>query len=844
MERRQELLGRGGLQLRVAAALAIVALVLPAVGFAWSRTQVTTALTRRVQEGELATARSVASEIELGVRYGEALALTAARTPGLASSLQSGQLHAVSAVLDDVMGAAPLFARLAVLDPSGSVLAAQPPGVPPPDPSVAGDGSPAVLPARGDGDDAVLPLREPVLGPGGETLAILYAEISFSKAAPGPSALQFGRTGRATVVDSEGRTLLSGERRRAGTTVNAPELQDLVRQWRAGTAEYYSPVLERNEVAAFAPVPGRPFGVFVTQARAEALENDPGLTRGFLAGIAGVAALGLAVALVVGRAAGAYERRLRSELGEQRRLSDALEVFSSRLAHDLKDPLATARLTADVAASRPGIDDDGRRLLAAVTRQLTRAIDLVDDILDLARASGSPRLERLSARPLIEEAAGAAPDLEATYAALPATIEADRVLLRQALVNLLTNASRYGRSPHGAAEVTIGCDESEEGWALWVADRGPGLAENDTETVFHPLERGRRGPDASGTGLGLAIVAAAADAHGGRAWYEPRPGGGAVFWLFLPRPTSRSPAEADATKRQRAPVVSASPRGPTRDAGVSTPSAASAVTTSAAGSRRRFSVIVVDDVADVRDVVRRVLEESGAFEVVAEAGDGAQAVGLVAHHQPDLVLLDISMPVGGLEVLPRIRATAPRTKVIVLSSYPVEAMAPAALAGGAVGYLEKGLPPARLVAEILTIAGLLELVEASIAEARTSLAADPRSAGSARRFVREVLDRWDCTELLDLVTLLVSELVTNAVVHAGTDVDVAVRLVPDAVRVEVTDRDLSLPVPRQAAPGDSSGRGLALIEALASRWGVDQRDDAGGKTLWFEVPRPDLAATA
>jgi anti-sigma regulatory factor (Ser/Thr protein kinase) len=203
----------------------------------------------------------------------------------------------------------------------------------------------------------------------------------------------------------------------------------------------------------------------------------------------------------------------------------------------------------------------------------------------------------------------------------------------------------------------------------------------------------------------------------------------------------------------------------------------------------------------------------------------------------------MSMPVlSGMEALPRIREVAPATKVVVLSGFGREQMGPMALAGGAVGYLEKGMHPNRLVDDLLALAGLLELVERAADSARANLEALPQSAASARKFVDETLRRWDYGDLFDVVALLASELVTNAILHARSEVELSVRLTPTAIRVEVADHSIQHPVPREAAPEDTSGRGLALVETLASAWGVDER--TGGKSVWFEVPRPDRTTSS
>jgi DNA-binding NarL/FixJ family response regulator len=250
-------------------------------------------------------------------------------------------------------------------------------------------------------------------------------------------------------------------------------------------------------------------------------------------------------------------------------------------------------------------------------------------------------------------------------------------------------------------------------------------------------------------------------------------------------------------------------------------------------------VLLVDDVPDLRLLVRVVLQRAGHFDVVAEAADGLEAIVRAAECQPDLILLDLSMPrMGGAEALPRIREVAPDAKVVILSGWELS-RAVERTGAGAVAYLEKGIAPSQLVDELLMVTGLLETVEQAMQKSRARLAGEPDSAGSARRFVAETLERWECAHDLDTVSLLVSELVSNAIVHAPGDLEVSVLLRAGSIRIEVDDQSASGPVPRHAGVEDVSGRGLALVDALAKGWGVADRD--GGKTVWFEVPRFDDA---
>jgi anti-sigma regulatory factor (Ser/Thr protein kinase) len=102
--------------------------------------------------------------------------------------------------------------------------------------------------------------------------------------------------------------------------------------------------------------------------------------------------------------------------------------------------------------------------------------------------------------------------------------------------------------------------------------------------------------------------------------------------------------------------------------------------------------------------------------------------------------------------------------------------------------------------------------------------------------VRVTLQDWGCDGVADEVALLTSELVTNAVLHAGTPIELVVEERPDAVRVEVRDTSDEVPVRRQVSPDATYGRGLALVEAVARDWGVRQIPD-DGKAVWFELAR-------
>jgi DNA-binding NarL/FixJ family response regulator len=129
---------------------------------------------------------------------------------------------------------------------------------------------------------------------------------------------------------------------------------------------------------------------------------------------------------------------------------------------------------------------------------------------------------------------------------------------------------------------------------------------------------------------------------------------------------------------------------------------------------RRLRVLIVDDTAIVRVVIRRTLETDARFEVVGEAFNGREAIEQSIVCQPDIVLLDLAMPeMDGLEALPHITVAAPTARVIVLSAFSPDQMATRAISAGACAYLEKN----RLAREL--VPGILAVFEHLLLDAQT-----------------------------------------------------------------------------------------------------------------------------
>lgn len=216
----------------------------------------------------------------------------------------------------------------------------------------------------------------------------------------------------------------------------------------------------------------------------------------------------------------AMNARVRSLLDEKDRMLGAL-------GHDLRTPLASLRIRAEL------IEDPEERARAAAT--IDEMVAMIDDILVLARTGRSREPARATdVAALVATLVDEQQDLgrAVSFAADARVVAAvEGRLLRRAVRNLIDNAVAYG----GGAEVTVG--EEAGGVAIRVADRGPGMAPDDLARAGEPFFRAEasRNRATGGSGLGLAIARAVAESHGGRLTLANRGAGGLEAMLWVPR---------------------------------------------------------------------------------------------------------------------------------------------------------------------------------------------------------------------------------------------------------------------------------------------------------------------
>lgn len=234
------------------------------------------------------------------------------------------------------------------------------------------------------------------------------------------------------------------------------------------------------------------------------------------------------------------EQRVEARTIELQAKNRDLETLLFITSHDLREPLRAVESFARLVHERYAeqLDDKGRDFLRRIVRAAQRMDQLMVDLLSLSRAQ---RMELptqdVELAALVQDALrtleGRVKDTKARIHVakdLP-RLRVDKTWGTQAIYNLIANALKFSRDGE-APDIEIRAYErpAESGLGLIVCDRGPGVAPEHADRIFQLFQRAV-GREVEGTGAGLAIVRQVAERHGGRAWVQPREGGGSEFVL-------------------------------------------------------------------------------------------------------------------------------------------------------------------------------------------------------------------------------------------------------------------------------------------------------------------------
>ncbi len=329
------------------------------------------------------------------------------------------------------------------------------------------------------------------------------------------------------------------------------------------------------------------------------------------------------------------------DVSERARLERVKSDFVATASHELRSPLTSIKGFAELLERSEGLSAREREFAEVILSSTDRLVELVDDLLDVARLEAGqmevhPRLFDLG-ETVREVARLMDPQLSARRQSLELDLPtglpralADPGHARQIVTNLLSNANRF-TADEGAISISVEEDGAE--LALTVSDNGTGMSAEELEVAFERFARRAHGE--GGTGLGLSIVRSLVELQRGSIEVESEPGEGSRF-------TVRLPAEAPGAIRRPEPR--------------------------AAIKGRR--VLVVDDEPESADAIAEQLRGFGAETVTVNSGE--EALERLRDDQFDALTLDVIMPErNGFDVLRALRSDPGlrRTPVVVVSVF-------------------------------------------------------------------------------------------------------------------------------------------------------------------------------
>ena len=344
--------------------------------------------------------------------------------------------------------------------------------------------------------------------------------------------------------------------------------------------------------------------------------------------------------------------------------------FLANMSHELRTPLNAILGFTQLIGRHPTLPQECRDQTEIIWRSGQHLLTLINDVLDMAKIESgrmSVTETRFDLYRLLDDvksmfyfkAQEKGLQLSVDYAPeVPRYSQTDEMKLRQVLINLLGNAIKFTQTGWVGLWVRREGENSESGWvgvvqpgaispipgtilAFEVRDTGPGIAEADIESLFDAFVQTPKGSNScEGTGLGLTISRKFVQLMGGEIVVESERGRGSCFTVYLPvQEVSEIP---EATPETAPRPVALAPNQP------------------------RYRIAIVDDQLDNRQLLLALLSPLG-FEL-REATNGEEAIALWSGWHPDMMLMDMQMPVlDGYQATQRIKATASNRVPVIIA---------------------------------------------------------------------------------------------------------------------------------------------------------------------------------
>jgi PAS domain S-box-containing protein len=401
----------------------------------------------------------------------------------------------------------------------------------------------------------------------------------------------------------------------------------------------------RSGIAVCIKAGDRPLGVFASFSRAPREFSRDDVS--FIQSIANVL-----TAAIDRHEADESIRRARADAENANR---AKSEFLSRMSHELRTPLNAILGFTQLLEMEEHTAKQGESI-AHISRAGRNLLELINEVLDIARLDSGRmqfNIEPVDVMELLREAASFSTPaaskrriaVRVTEPAGPAPfVSCDRERLRQVLLNLLSNATKFNRDEGSITLSVVPGDQRV--WRINVTDTGHGIAEDKLARLFVPFERlgTREGGTEGGTGLGLALCQRVVSSLGGRIGVTSTVGTGSTFWIELP---------AEETSPAPAATTPAEPAAPPAPAPVAQPSF-------------RKVLYIEDDKANYF-LLERFLSIRKDIRL-SSALQGSTGIELAQRDQPALILLDLNLPdMNGEQVLQALRANPATADIPVVA---------------------------------------------------------------------------------------------------------------------------------------------------------------------------------
>ena len=350
--------------------------------------------------------------------------------------------------------------------------------------------------------------------------------------------------------------------------------------------------------------------------------------------------------------------------------NQAKSRFLSNMSHEIRSPLNSIIGYAHILHQDPSMPEHRRQALETLKRSGEHLCGLIEDILDIALIEARKfdfKYQPIHFPSFIEHLVNLykaqAEDKGLSFScqaitALPQRIRGDEKRVWQILMNLLGNAIKFTSKGEIVFRIGYSCGVA----SFQIIDSGSGIDEQQLQNIFQPFARldTPTGNAVAGSGLGLTISKILTEVMGGELTVQSKPGQGSTFSVRLLLPSLGAENFTD----MQVPVIGYQ------------------------GPRRR--ILVVDDQREHRELLLSLLEPLGFY--LSEAGSGEKCLRKARDEQPDLILLDISMPdIDGIETAMRLREQHFKMPIVVLSAnaYPGDRMA--AMNAGCTDFMTKPL---------------------------------------------------------------------------------------------------------------------------------------------------------